>query len=218
MIALAPTPVLMTARLTLRAPEGGDVEAWVAFATSDRSRYIGGPLSRALAWRAWGHVIGHWAMRSYGMFVLVARTEPDRPLGMAGPWYPDGWPEREIGWTLWSDADEGRGYAREAAEATRDHVFGALVHSGQLHPHRECPLHRAGRTPRRDPRPHRALPRGQDLPRLSSRQTGGARMSRQHHLGAQSRSAAGARRRDAVAADARREPYGDPTAAGGPHD
>lgn len=126
MIMLAPTPVLETARLTLRAPEGGDVEAWAAFATSDRSRYIGGPLSPALAWRAWGHVIGHWAMRGYGMFVLAARTAPDRPLGMAGPWYPDGWPEREIGWTLWAQAAEGRGYAREAAEATRDHVFGAL--------------------------------------------------------------------------------------------
>jgi RimJ/RimL family protein N-acetyltransferase len=126
MIALAPTPVLMTGRLVLRAPQGDDFAAWAAFATSDRSRYIGGPLSRALAWRAWGHVIGHWAMRGFGMFVLAARIAPERPLGMAGPWYPDGWPEREIGWSLWSDADEGKGYAREAAAAARDHAFGAL--------------------------------------------------------------------------------------------
>lgn len=126
MIALAPTPILETARLILRAPLGSDFEAWAAFANSDRSRYIGGPHDRSGAWRAWGHVIGHWAMRGFGMFVFAATSAPDEPLGMAGPWYPEGWPERELGWTLWSDAAEGRGYAREAAEATRAHAFGAL--------------------------------------------------------------------------------------------
>jgi RimJ/RimL family protein N-acetyltransferase len=126
MIALAPTPVLTTERLILRAPQGGDFAAWSAFATSDRALFIGGPHDRQGAWRAWGHVIGHWAMRGYGMFVFAGRDAAATPLGMAGPWYPEGWPEREIGWTLWSGAGEGKGFAREAAEAARDHVFAAL--------------------------------------------------------------------------------------------
>jgi RimJ/RimL family protein N-acetyltransferase len=126
MIVLSPTPVLETARLTFRAPRGDDFAAWTDFATSERSRFIGGPHDRQGAWRAWGHVIGHWAMRGFGMFVFADKTAADAPLGMAGPWYPEGWPEREIGWTLWSDAAEGKGYAREAALATRDHVFTTL--------------------------------------------------------------------------------------------
>ncbi len=126
MIALSPTPVLETERLILRAPQGSDFDGWTAFATSERSRFIGGPHDRAVAWRAWGHVIGHWAMRGYGMFVLADRTAPDAPLGMAGPWYPEGWPEREVGWTLWTDGAEGKGLAREAAKAALCYVFDTL--------------------------------------------------------------------------------------------
>jgi RimJ/RimL family protein N-acetyltransferase len=126
MIVLSPTFDLETDRLILRAPRGDDFEAWAAFATSDRARHIGGPHDRAVAWRAWGHVIGHWAMRGYGMFVLADKSAPDSPLGMAGAWYPEGWPERELGWTLWSDRAEGRGFAREATEASRAHAFGTL--------------------------------------------------------------------------------------------
>ena len=126
MIALSPTPVLETTRLILRAPQGGDYEPWAAFATSDRARYIGGPHDQQGAWRAWGHAIGHWAMRGYGMFVFADKTAPDAPLGMTGAWYPEGWPEREIGWTVWSTMDEGKGLVREAALAARDHAFTTL--------------------------------------------------------------------------------------------
>jgi RimJ/RimL family protein N-acetyltransferase len=45
---------------------------------------------------------------------------------MAGPWYPVGWPEREIGWAIWDDRLEGTGLAREAAEATRADAYGRL--------------------------------------------------------------------------------------------
>ena len=56
----------------------------------------------------------------------MARKGDDTALGMVGPWFPAGWPERELGWTVWSDAAEGKGYAFEAAAAARDHAFGAL--------------------------------------------------------------------------------------------
>ena len=41
---------------------------------------------------------------------------------MAGPWFPDTWPEHEIGWMLWDDAHEGQGLAAEAAAAVCDHA------------------------------------------------------------------------------------------------
>ncbi|WP_126978161.1 GNAT family N-acetyltransferase [Frigidibacter oleivorans] len=119
--ALTDTPVLRTERLVLRAPEGSDWEAWCAFAMSDRSRHMGGPYSRDTAWRAFGHVIGHWAMRGFGSFVFA--TPEGTPLGMTGPWYPEGWPERELGWSVWAPGAEGKGLAFEAAAAARVHAF-----------------------------------------------------------------------------------------------
>jgi RimJ/RimL family protein N-acetyltransferase len=123
---LAGTPVLETERLTLRAPGPQDWEAWRDFALSDRARFIRPPeFSEALAWRAMGHMIGHWTLRGFGSFVYCLKGS-DRALGHAGPWFPAGWPEREIGWTVWDTQAEGRGYAHEAARATLDHAFRAL--------------------------------------------------------------------------------------------
>lgn len=120
--ALANTPVLTTERLVLRAPRAGDWPVFADFLGSDRSRFIGGPKDRKEAWRAFGHVIGMWVLRGFGSFVFT-RKDGDTPLGMTGPWFPEGWPEREIGWTVWRPEAEGKGYAHEAAKAARDHAF-----------------------------------------------------------------------------------------------
>jgi len=122
-VALAGTPVLTTERLILRAPRRGDFEPWAAMAMSERARFIGGPLDRSLAWRALGHLTGHWVHRGFGMFIFAAKTDPDTPLGMTGPWFPEGWPEHEIGWTIWAPVAEGKGYAFEAAKAARAYAF-----------------------------------------------------------------------------------------------
>lgn len=115
--------VIETARMTLRAPQGDDWPFWREFATSDRARFVGGPmLAPGQAWRNFGHVIGHWAMRGFGMYVMIDRAD-GRRLGLTGPWFPEGWAEREIGWSLWRPEAEGRGYAFEAARATLDHAF-----------------------------------------------------------------------------------------------
>lgn len=124
-VALSPTPVIETERLILRAPQSGDWPAWADFAVDERARFVGGPLDRDKAWRAFGHVIGMWVMRGFGTFVITPKNG-GAPLGMCGPWYPEGWPEREIGWTLWSAEAEGKGYAFEAARAAIRHAFGAL--------------------------------------------------------------------------------------------
>lgn len=125
MIALAPTPALTTARLTLRAPRASDWPVWRDFAASDRARFVGGPIGEAKAWRAFGHVIGMWVLRGYGSFVFE-ETGADQPLGLCGPWRPADWPEAELGWMIWTAAAEGKGYAREAALAARSHAFDSL--------------------------------------------------------------------------------------------
>ena len=117
-VALGPTPVLSTERLTLRAPVAADWPAWRAFAASERSRFLlDDDRSARTAWRAFGHAIGHWVLRGFGSFVFHRHDNPT-PLGMAGPWFPEGWPETEIGWSVWPAEAEGRGYAHEAAQAT----------------------------------------------------------------------------------------------------
>lgn len=118
---------IRTERLILRAPGGADWPHWRDFHLSGRAQYIGGgPKTKASeSWRAFGHVIGHWVMRGWGSFVFALKGD-DRPLGMTGPWFPEGWPEREIGWTVWSPDAEGHGYAFEAAEAARTHAFETL--------------------------------------------------------------------------------------------
>jgi RimJ/RimL family protein N-acetyltransferase len=125
MMTLQGAPVLQTDRLILRLPKASDFDMWAECMGSDRSRFIGGPVERHLAWRSFCHLGGHWMMRGYGMFVF-ADPATDAPYGMTGPWFPEGWPEHEIGWTVWDAAAEGRGYAREAAMAARDYAYGTL--------------------------------------------------------------------------------------------
>ncbi|PZQ96637.1 MAG: N-acetyltransferase [Cereibacter sphaeroides] len=124
-VALSNTPILETERLILRAPRQGDFPHFLAFATSDRSHF-GGPLTPDLAWRSFCHLTGHWVHRGFGLFVLSAKTDPETPFGMVGPYYPEEWPEKEIGWMVWSAEAEGKGIAFEAARATRDFAYTTL--------------------------------------------------------------------------------------------
>ena len=64
-------------------------------------------------------------LRGFGSFAVTRRND-DAASGRVGAYYPEGWPERELGWTLWRSDAEGRGYAYEAAQAARDWVFGNL--------------------------------------------------------------------------------------------
>lgn len=126
MITLSDTPVLKTDRLTLRAPAARDWPQWKSMMESDRSRFIRpDDIDDGKAWRAFGHIIGHWVLRGYGSFVIT-RTGDDIALGMTGPWHPAGWPERELGWSIWTAQAEGQGIAFEAAQAARDYAFGVL--------------------------------------------------------------------------------------------
>ncbi len=121
-VTLSGTPALETGRLILRAPCAADWPPSAAFLASERARFVGGPVAARAAWRIFGHVVGHWALRGFGLFVFCDKAT-GQALGTAGPWFPEGWPEPEIGWTLWRAGDEGRGLAFEAAQAALAHAF-----------------------------------------------------------------------------------------------
>jgi len=117
-------PELVTERLRLRAPCMADFEAYAAYSASERARWVGGPFTRAEAFDRLASVFGHWALRGYGRWI-VADRESDAPLGLVGPFYPEGWLEPEIAWTVFNEA-EGRGVAFEAAIAARAHAYATL--------------------------------------------------------------------------------------------
>lgn len=117
-------PELETERLRLRAPAPADFEPMAAFWASDRARFVGGVLTRMQAWRAFAAQIGHWALNGYGHWSVEERAT-GAYVGRVGLWFPETWPEPEIGWTL-MDGCEGRGFATEAARAARRHAYDTL--------------------------------------------------------------------------------------------
>lgn len=117
-------PTLTTDRLTLRAPLPSDFAAYADFRASDRSRTVGGPFPRDVAFSHFCELAGHWQVRGFGRWIVADRAT-DEPLGVVGLYYPLEWPEPEIGWSVFA-AGEGRGVAYEAALATRAYAYGTL--------------------------------------------------------------------------------------------
>lgn len=125
-------PALTTARLVLRPPCEADLDGFAAlYADAERSRFIGGPEPRMLAWRRLMSHAGSWALRGYAMFSVLER-ETGSWLGFLGPWKPDGWPGNEIGWGM-TRAAGGRGYALEGATAAIDWAFESLGWTDVIH-------------------------------------------------------------------------------------
>jgi RimJ/RimL family protein N-acetyltransferase len=126
--------ILETERLILRPVDPDrDFEPWAkAMADENTVRYLGTkPMNRAESWRSMAMAIGHWAIRGYGFFSLEHR-ETGEWVGRVGPWYPEGWPAPEVGWTISPD-HLGRGYATEAARASLRHAFDTLGWTQVIH-------------------------------------------------------------------------------------
>lgn len=128
-------PILETDRLLLRPIDAErDFEGWARLMADELTvRYIGGKtLERAMAWRNMAGVIGHWQIRGYGFFSVEEKTT-GQWVGRVGPWFPEGWPAPEIGWTISRD-HWGKGYASEAGRASLDYVretlgWGEVIHA-----------------------------------------------------------------------------------------
>jgi len=124
--------ILDTGRLILRPPEQDDLDGWARFtADAESMTYLGGALSRAEAWRAWATVAGSWRLMGFGPFSVIEKAS-GRWIGRAGPWFPEGWPDREVGWMFLTEA-RGQGYATEAAAACLDFVFDSLGWERVIH-------------------------------------------------------------------------------------
>jgi RimJ/RimL family protein N-acetyltransferase len=131
-MTIAPAPILETQRLILRAPSAEDFEAWAAFAADPETmRHLGGPQSRSVAWRGICSVNGAWAIRGFSMFSVIEK-ETGHWVGRLGPWQPEGWPGKEVGWGLARDT-WGKGYATEGAAACMDYVFDVLGWDEAIH-------------------------------------------------------------------------------------
>ncbi len=114
-----------TERLILRPPNADDFDAWARFQSDAATMtYIGGVKSRAESWRDLCAMVGAWHVRGYAMFSLILKGS-GAWIGRIGPWYPDGWPAREVGWAV-APEYAGKGYALEAAVASMDYAVDTL--------------------------------------------------------------------------------------------
>ena len=114
-------PLLETERLILREPRLSDLDAFVAFGLSDRSKFVGGPMEPWQSWNSLMTVTGHWVMRGFGWWILEDKAT-GRTAGRVGIGHHLDWPEPELGWHLYQGF-EGRGLAYEAAVAARNHAY-----------------------------------------------------------------------------------------------
>ena len=124
--------VLHTPRLTLRVPRVEDFDRYAELlADEEATRFLGGSLLRAPAWRKFLQMPGAWALQGFAMFSVI-ETASGRWLGQMGPWRPEGWPGNEIGYAFHRDA-WGQGFAVEAGVATRDWAFETLGWDDLIH-------------------------------------------------------------------------------------
>ncbi|MBN2631120.1 MAG: GNAT family N-acetyltransferase [Rhodobacteraceae bacterium] len=114
-------PVLETDRLILLEPREADFPAMLAFNDSPRAAFLGGSGPRQQVWRAFLSNIGHWALRGYGFWSVD--TKAGDLIGRVGVIFHDGWVAPELAWHLY-EGFEGKGYAHEAALASRDWAAG----------------------------------------------------------------------------------------------
>ncbi|QGY00441.1 N-acetyltransferase [Roseovarius faecimaris] len=117
-------PVLTTERLTLRAPQAADFALYAEIACGPRSKGIGGPMTRDEAWYDFATLASCWMLRGHGGWTITL-TRTGAPIGFALIGAEPGDQAPELGYLL-IEAQEGQGYATEAAEAVRDYAFGTL--------------------------------------------------------------------------------------------
>lgn len=117
-------PRLQTERLTLRAPELADFEAYAQIACSPRGEGLGGPFERKDAWYDFASMVGTWLLRGHGAWTVV-ETETGTLLGFVVIGFEPGDQHHELGYMMLEDS-EGHGYATEAAKAARRYAQDTL--------------------------------------------------------------------------------------------
>lgn len=116
-------PTLRTDRLVLRAPQLSDLDVYTDFRASDRAKGVGGPYRREASYDDLCSIIGHWHIEGYGRWMIT--DHDNMPLGVVGLMNSPEWPEPEIAWTVFANA-EGKGVAYEAALVSRSYAYQTL--------------------------------------------------------------------------------------------
>jgi RimJ/RimL family protein N-acetyltransferase len=125
-------PTLETERLILRPPGEEGFDGYAAlYADEQAAQYIGGQKDRAQAWRGFAALIGMWHLRSYGFFFVYEKQSGDW-VGSIGPHFPEGWPGREVGWSI-ARTHWHKGYGKEATKAALDFAFNTLNWDQVIH-------------------------------------------------------------------------------------
>ena len=88
---------------------------------------------------------GAWSMTGIAMFSVIEKAT-GRWVGRLGPWYPEGWPDHEVGWGI-AREHWGKGYASEGAAAAMDYAFDVLGWTEVIHCIDEQNAGFAGRRP-----------------------------------------------------------------------
>jgi RimJ/RimL family protein N-acetyltransferase len=110
-------PTLETERLILREWRESDFVNYAKFKMNkDASRFVSPAETRHDAWREMTYCAGHWLLRGYGKWSVELKKSRQN-IGYCGPYYPEQWPEPEIGWAIFPDHQQ-KGYAHEAAKAS----------------------------------------------------------------------------------------------------
>lgn len=114
-------PIIRTERLLLRPYRLDDFPHLLALYKTDRAAFIGGQLSPRKVWDGFMNCLGQWPVLGIGGWA-VEEAESGMLAGEVAVHRPLDYPETELGWLLF-DGFEGKGYAREAAEAARLWAF-----------------------------------------------------------------------------------------------
>jgi len=125
-------PILVTDRLILRPPAAEDFQAFADFSVDEEStRFIGGVMEPATAWRAWCSYAGSWHINGFGLFSYIKRDTGEW-VGRGGPWEPHDWPGKEVSYAV-APAFAGQGLALEANLAIVGYAFEMLKWNEVIH-------------------------------------------------------------------------------------
>ena len=101
---LADIPRLETKRLILKCPELSDWDMYQSFLLSSRAGYMGGPFNKSVAWGWFCADVAQWSLYGHGA-LMIYQKESSKCLGQVcinhGPLFP----EKELGWLLYSGAE-----------------------------------------------------------------------------------------------------------------
>ncbi|MEM9098834.1 MAG: GNAT family N-acetyltransferase [Pseudomonadota bacterium] len=98
------TQMLATDPLKNASTGPQQAEAFMGFYASDRAHFFIGHLTREDARRRFTLDLGHWMLRSFGMFSARDRAS-NGFYGLIGYWFPEGRQEYQLGWFMTKPAE-----------------------------------------------------------------------------------------------------------------